>query len=759
MGAQGDVMTHLLLPTPPPQPADEAGHVNLEDLRQQLTGHLAFCLVVAGAVMAWAVLPIRPLNTAVFGLGLGLAGVGGAVQQLNRQHPRLARHTLVWGITALLPLAIWLIDAAWLPFLGLLVTFANAFLVRNSSWLTAVTVGTLIIRLNQIDPSRDYAAPAIMIALLIGAGLSWLVTNTLFTALQWARVMQRRADELLEEAQKNQAELKRTLKSLELANYQIERSNQELEIARAHAEEARRMKEQFAANISHELRTPLNLIVGFSEMMYFSPEVYGDVMWSATLRRDIYQIHRSSVHLLEMIDDILDLSRFEMSTFTLNKETVNIEPLLQSAVEIASALLRGRPVELTLLIEPGLPALHIDTTRVRQVVLNLLSNAQRFTTQGAIRVKAERARDEVVISVSDTGVGIPPDKLSRVFEEFYQVDGSLRRNHEGAGLGLAICKRLVEAHDGRIWVESEVGRGSTFYVALPIPGARPPIARPKRVNPLKEPSLEKYPHVLVIDPDPTVTALISRHVDGYEFLHLPDEDRLNEHIALENARVVIRNTPPDRASRSDQLVCRLGGVPIIECSLPSHAWIASALGVTACLTKPITLEQLSRTVGQLAPCREVLIVDDDRGFGELVERMLTASGMVGEVRHAYDGEQALRAIRERRPDVILTDLAMPVMDGFEMLSQLRHMPEADGIPVILLTVTSYAEDALRYHPGRLTVTRDIGFQPFETLSCLQSLLDSLCSAPAQSSNRTNLGQNAQHIVPPDGLEQVARRPQ
>jgi len=732
-----------------PHLIDDSSRANLEDLRQQLAGSLAFVLLIAGGLMAWAVLPVRPLNTTVFGLALALASVGAIAWRLNVERTRLARHTLVWSTTALLLAAIVLIDAPWLPFVGILITFANALLIRSSGWLAAGAAGALVVYLNQTEPSRDYAAPAILIALLLGAGLSWLVTNTLFTALQWARTMQRRADELLEEAQNNQAELKRTLKSLELATYQVERSNQELEIAKAHAEEARRMKEQFAANISHELRTPLNLILGFSEMMYFSPEVYGDVQWPATLRRDIYQIHHSSVHLLEMIDDILDLSRFEMAHFTLNKELTAIEPLLRGAADVASALLRGRPIALTLSIEPGLPALDIDPTRIRQVALNLLSNAQRFTQRGTISVGAARAGDEVVISVSDTGAGIPPDQLSRVFEEFYQVDGSLRRSHEGAGLGLAICRQFVEAHDGRIWVESEVGKGSTFYVALPIPGALPPIARPQLVNPLKGPALKDLPCVLVVDPDPAVATLIGRHVNGYDFATVANEDNLAEHIAQKNARLVIRNVPPDGLGRGDHAPRDIHGVPVIECSLPSQAWIASDLSVAACLTKPVTMQQLMREVRKLEKTGDVLIVDDDRGFGELVERMLAASGVATEVRRAYDGQQALQAMAERRPDLILTDLAMPVMDGFEMLSRMRQMPQVAGAPVILLTVTSYAEDALRHHAGRLTVTRDTGLQPFEVLQCLQGVLDAMC-VPAQSHN-AKVRKHAQHVVAANGL--------
>ena len=746
-------MTNLWQTIVRPPFADDGSRANLEDLRQQLAARLAFVLVVTGGLIAWAILPVQPLNTTVFALSLALVGVGLLAWRLNTGRPRLARHILVWGATALLVIAIWTIDSPWLPFLGLLVTFANAFLVWSSGWLAASAAGLLTVWLSSTEPSRAYAVPTILITLLIGVSLSWLVINTLYTALQWARTMQRRADELLEEAQNNQAELKRTLKSLELATYLVERSNQELEIARAHTEEARRMKEQFAANISHELRTPLNLILGFSEMMYISPEVYGDMHWPATLRRDVYQIHRSSVHLLEMIDDILDLSRFEIAGFTLNKELLNIEGLLRNAAEIAAGLLRGRPVEFSLSVEPGLPALEIDPTRIRQVVLNLISNAQRFTPRGAIRLSAVRAGDEVIISVSDTGAGIPADKLPRVFEEFYQVDGSLRRSHEGAGLGLAICRRFAEAHDGRIWADSEAGKGSTFHVALPIPGARPPIARPHLAKPLRPPALRSLPRVLVVDPDPAVATLISRHVSGYDIVPVADEGNLSD-VALQNAKVVIRNVPPDGINGAVNSATRatrrsITGAPVVECSLPSQSWIASDLSVTACLTKPVTTQQLMREIGKLDKVRDVLIVDDDPGFGELVERVLAASGATLEVRRAYDGQQALRAMAERRPDLVLTDLAMPVMDGFEMLARMRQTPELAGVPVILLTVTSYAEDALRYHAGRMTVCRDGGLQPFEVLGCLQSLLGALCVQSVARSDNAKPAQRVENAVAPN----------
>jgi signal transduction histidine kinase len=203
--------------------------------------------------------------------------------------------------------------------------------------------------------------------------------------------MQQRADHLLELVRNRQVELSRLLKSLDLTNVLLHRTQRELIAARKREEEMRLLKEQFAANVSHELRTPLNLIVGFSEVMCLSSEVYGNVDWPPALRQDIYQIYRSSHHLLEMIDDILDLSRFEMVGFALNKEPTPLEPLLREAVEMVKGFLSRRPVHLEAKIAPELPALEIDRIRVRQVLLNLLTNAQRFTEEGTIRLEAKRA--------------------------------------------------------------------------------------------------------------------------------------------------------------------------------------------------------------------------------------------------------------------------------------------------------------------------------------------------------------------------------
>ncbi len=691
---------------------------NLEDLRRQLTARLALLVMIANALGAWLLLPFEPFPLALFALmGAGLA-LGAVVSFLAKSHPALARHLLIWGLTGELMVAMRILDAPWLPFWGLPLSFAAAMLIPGSSLGTASLVSALAFWLTHVG-ARAYPLAGLWPALALGVALAWLVTRTLYTALQWAFTMQQRADRLLEMVRDRQAELSRALKSVELANVIQRRTQRELAEARRQAEEARRMKEQFAANISHELRTPLNLILGFSELMYLSPEVYGDLRWPPTLRRDVYQIYRASRHLLEMIDDILDLSRFEMVGFTLNKEPTSLEPLLRGTIEIAQDLFRGRPIRLEVEIEPALPMLEVDRTRIRQVLLNLLNNAQRFTEAGTVRVEAKRAGDEVVVSVSDTGPGIPADQLSRIFDEFYQVDRSLRRAHGGAGLGLAICKRFIEAHDGRIWAESEVGRGSTFSFALPIPDQYLPISRPHVERPVEMTWPRGRPRILVVDPDPSVAALIRRHIEEYDVVQVDRMEQVAEEALIHHPQAIIRNVPPGSHRCQPEISLP---VPVIECSLPSREWVASDLAVTACLTKPVMAQQLLAEIEKLGDAHRILIVDDDRGFCQLVERMLEASGQGFEVRHAFDGSDGLLTMRAWRPDLVLLDLIMPGTDGFQVLEEMQHDPALLGIPVVLLTVTGYAEDALMQRGSEVVIHRPDGLRLAEVLRCLRALI-------------------------------------
>lgn len=699
--------------------AKYGSEVNLQELRAQLASRVALLVVSISGPVLTLVLVVRRFPMALAGLLAVLLGMGISVRVLAKTRPTLARHLLVWGLTVALLAGMGLFAEPWLPFLGLMLMFVGAMLVSGGEFVTAGAIAVLAAWLTY-GHFRPYPLPGLLAALALGMALAWLAVRTLYTALEWAWTMQQRADHLLELARDHQGELTNALKSLDMSNTILRRTQRELIAARKQAEEARLMKEQFAANVSHELRTPLNIILGFSEVMCLSPEVYGLKEWPLALRQDIHQMHRSCRHLSGMIDDVLDLSRFEMVGFTLDKQPTQLEPLLRDAIGIVEGFLRGRPVRLEAEIAPDLPSLEIDRIRIRQVLLNLLNNAHRFTEEGAIRVEAKQVGGEIVVSVSDTGPGIPADELPHLFTEFYQVDRSLQRRHGGTGLGLAISKRFVEAHDGRIWVESQEGVGSTFFFALPVPEQHIPFSRLKVDRPLEPSWPEMRSPILVVDADPAVADVVRRHVTEYEVVPVGEVDRLAEAVMLDHPRAVVWNVPPIEQRHDDVLASV--SVPIIECSLPSQTWVADGLAVAACLTKPVTAERLLQEIERLGDVHDVLVVDDDRGFCRLVERMLEASGRTFKVRRAYDGEEGLHALRARRPDLLLLDMLMPGKDGFQVLEEMRQSPGLLDVPVALLTATSYAEDMLVQRGSQIVIRRPDGLGPTEVLRCLQAVV-------------------------------------
>jgi len=701
--------------------------INLEELRSRLADRIALLVMGASGLLMLQMLPRDTLAVVPLSLLAVLLLLCWRVRKLVSVRPLVAHHLLAWGLTAGLLTAMGLLPVPWLPFLALMLTFINAMLVSGGEFATGAMIAALAAWLTYTG-ARIYPLLELLVALALGMGLAWLIVRTLYTALEWAWKMQQRADRLLASARERQGELARTLKSLDISNSILSRTQRELIVARKQADEARLMKEQFAANVSHELRTPLNLILGFSELMYLSPEIYGGIQWSPKLRRAVYQIYRGSRHLLEMINDVLDLSRFEMVGFTLSREPTPLEPLLEEVMEIAEDLFLDQSIRLELDVAPDLPVLEIDRTRIRQVLLNLLNNAARFTEQGTVRVEARQAGNEVVIAVSDTGPGIPADELPRLFDEFYQVDRSVHRRHGGAGLGLAISKHFVEAHDGHIWAESPSdllrtgggGMSSTFAFGLPIPGQYVPLSRLHETRPLQPSVPEARPLVLVVDPDPAVGILIERHIEEYVVVQVDDADRLVEEITHHHPRAVVWNIPPGREENYRHLPSV--PVPFVECSLPSQAWLADDLAVKGCLTNPITSQQLVRQIEPLGGIYDVLIVDDERGFCQLVEQMLETSGHAFAIRHGYDGQDGLQAMRTQRPDLVLLDLIMPGMDGFQVLEEMRQDANLADVPVILLTATSYVEDALSQRGGQVVIRRSDGLSAAETVRCLRAVI-------------------------------------
>ena len=704
---------------------EDTTRLDLEELRQKLVGTMALGLVVGGSVASWLVLPGPQFRWELFLLFFSLLLEGLLAYKLRWQSLGGATALIVLGPIASLTMALAFMDAPPLPYFFSLVVTGGAMLSPPLGFLAAGLSTGCLYALRTFDASLFPP----LVLLWVTAFMGWLSSRGLYTVLDWAWSSQQRANQLLEELRNRRGELNRTLVALTEANRRLQRTGHELAVAQQRAEEARRLKEQFAANISHELRTPLNLILGFSEMMYLSPDVYGEMEWPPTLRRDAHQIYRSSRQLLDLINDVLDLSRIDAVGMPVHREPSDLREIICEVVETASDLFRGKDLDLRVEMSAELPLLNFDRTRIRQVLLNLLNNAARFTEHGHILVSAKRNEREVVVSVADTGVGIPAEELSTIFEEFHQVDMPLRRRQEGAGLGLAISKRFVELHNGRIWAESQVGEGSTFTFSLPLPEAEFSVGRLRPGRPMEPPTSPYHPSLVIVDKDPAVATLLERYLEGYQVLRMEelDGEKTQELIEEWHPQALILNLPPGtrgwEARREEALRITPSGVPVLFCSLPSQQWQEQEINVQGWLTKPVSRDQLLKALECADGSREVLIVDDDRGFVQLVRRILEASDGKYEVRWAYEGEEALAHIQERRPDLLLLDLIMPGMDGFQLLEELQSGEELRSIPVVIVTATSYGEDAVTRRGSMLGLARRRGFETKEVIECLQALLD------------------------------------
>jgi signal transduction histidine kinase len=316
---------------------------------------------------------------------------------------------------------------------------------------------------------------AIMLLLLGGiALLSASAKTSIHDTIAWALDAGAKSNRREELLRATQVDLQAAIYERERLNTRLLSLNKELDAARLAAESAYRTKASFMATMSHELRTPLNLIIGFSTAMVEHPEMYDNQPLPLVYCEDVAEIRRSSKHLLGLINDILDLAKVEAGRLELHTQLLTLDGLLQEALKTGEGLLIGRPVTLRREFEPGLAPVLADEVRVRQVLLNLLSNASKFTDVGEIGLGARADDRELVVWVRDTGIGIAPDDQPRIFGEFEQVEHEESKQRGGTGLGLSICRWLIQMHGGRMWVESTVGKGSIFYFALPLAGAAAP---------------------------------------------------------------------------------------------------------------------------------------------------------------------------------------------------------------------------------------------------------------------------------------------
>lgn len=470
---------------------------------------------------------------------------------------------------------------------------------------------------------------------------------------------------------------------------QLSEARKQAEDRAREVEEASRLKSEFLANFSHEIRTPLNGIIGYCDLL---TREEGERL-TPHGRRDLATVKKNAKTLLALINDILDLSKIEAGHVEAVKENVDVEELVGDAAATVRELLRGKDVDLTVQVAPEARHAFTDGLKLRQICLNLLSNAAKFTEMGEIVIDASSKGTTLILRIEDTGVGIPPDQLPHIFEKFRQVDGSRTRRVGGTGLGLAIVNELVRVLDGTIDVQSSPGRGTTFTVFLR--GCLESDGQSDQAPIVRGPAVEgpvsiEGATVLLVDDDPLLQTLVRGHLeaaglkllvaaDGVEGLRLAREHRptvilLDIHLPQLSGWSVLGKLKGDP---------RTASIPVVILSVEEQRARGFALGAFEYLVKPVEQDHLIGAVRKaVAPgARDVLVVDDDPQTRDIVSRALRSAGFTAT--EAKDGNEAMLRVRVSPPSLMILDIMMPGLDGFDVLRRLRE--EGMTFPVIVLT--------------------------------------------------------------------------
>ena len=705
-------------------PRQAEGDQNLQELtRESLRNLLPLTAVLAWLLVALAVL-FAETTTVYAYLVLGLTWIAAwASHRLSEKRLSIAIAVYVLSLTVATMIIVVALDEPGVLYVCVQVVIITAMLT-NPLVTWGVALANVVVMLavglyGRVAMPSELVVPAVFVVLT--AAVFHASSYRMFSALDWALRTTEEARRHAEAAREHRAEVVRLLKSLDEAYVRLERVNEELFLAREAAQRAYRFKADFVANVSHELRTPLNLIVGFSEMMVTAPETYGGVPLPKEYRGDVMAVYRSARHLSQLIDDVLDLSRIEAKSMPLVREETDLAEIAHEALEMVRGLAEARRLELALDVQDRVPSLSLDRTRIRQVLLNLLTNATRFTDQGGIRVRIRREDHSVVVTVEDSGRGIPPDRITGAFQAFTQLDDDQVR--KGTGLGLAVSKQFVELHGGTMWIESEVNQGTTVGFSLPVPGAPRAVQVSHLTLTAALPRKLGDPRVLILHDDPRELSLVQRHVKGCQFSLAETVDQARELIpVISPAAVVVSTTWEGSANLEASDLNLPPDIPLISCPLPSTRRIGTLLGAADYLIKPVTQQDLRDALLRLPALPEkVLIVDDDPQVVRLLARMLATIDPAIRVLKAFDGHEAIELIRSDRPDLMLLDLVMPTMNGEAVLAEMaqdRTIPETQAIVV---SAQGPAPETLTL-PGHLRLERLAGFSLTEGLKLLQAVL-------------------------------------
>src|SRR3990170_783956 len=529
------------------------------------------------------------------------------------------------------------------------------------------------------------------------------------------------------------------------ANEELFRKKQEMEIMNEELIKANKMKSQFLANISHELRTPLNSIMGFSELL--KEKSFGELNEKQT--QYVNYIHTSGSHILHLINNILDLSKIEAGRLELEPEEFPLADVIGEVLGSIRPLAHKKGVVVESKTTPISPIVKLDRQKFKQIMLNLLSNAVKFNREGgrvhvdwniSAEPKGTGMEKALSISVKDTGIGIQGNDIPRVFKEFEQLDPSITREYGGTGLGLALTKRLVELHSGRIWLESEYGKGSTFNFVIPQGGAGLE-SEVMHTNFLKDTTAKDYyghealsAAILVASESQDMNELIKTYLtqNGYDVkLAVDGVDLIKKANQIKPFAIILGIALPKkdgwevlRELKASPDTCE---IPTVIVSSSNNKELGFSLGAVDYLVKPVNKDKLLSTLDKLSFTTKlkrhpfsILVIDDEPQVLEFLGDILEKEGFG--VLKATNGEEGIALAIERDPDLIILDLMMPRVSGFDVVYHLKKHPTAKDIPIVIFTAKGItAADKEELGDGIANILRKADFSKIHLLNEIKKL--------------------------------------
>jgi len=701
-------------------------------------------------------LPLKPVLVVLAGLGVMLVLLSDALPGSPGELPALllagaffSASTIAWVLSGL-----WPIVGRWFTVVAMGAVAGMGFLCAGTTQslifsvvspvlaialigiraglLTAVCETILFfvgMRLAALPISLSYLTiPASLWAVV---ALQWTIHRSMHERDQWLERYFERAQVFLQHARQRKVELEQMAENLAHANRQLALATERMAGLRRVAEDAQTAKAAFVANVSHEFRTPLNMIIGLVELMVDSPGLYA-VTLSPRMREDLWVVQRNCEHLSGLVDDVLDLTRAEAGHFVLHRERVKLAEIVDRAVSVVSPLLEKKGLVLVVELPETLPEAYCDRARIRQVILNLVSNAVRFTEAGTIIIRALEEGHQIEMSVTDTGLGISDEDAERIFEPFSQGTDQLWRDKGGSGLGLSISREFIRMHGGRMWLESELGVGTTSYFTLPVsppmersikPGNlvradwvwREGSFRAARLGCVDEPT---KPRLVVCDETGTLQSELMDYSDEVECVDVRDLDKVCDIVGEYPADAVIVNTllPVEPSPMAEWACGQAPNTPIMICSVPQiaqRALNASALGH---LLKPVSRGDLERALAATgSPVRRVLVVDDDPDVVDLFTRMLQVCNSALDITSALSGQEALDCLRTDGFDLMLLDIVLPDFSGWQVLEAMHKDADIEAVPTFFVSALDPMDEPLA--SKYLLIAIDDGLSVSRLLRC------------------------------------------